>query len=63
LVFCRNSCELASEIFWSLKKEGKEIEQFDCVIAALLISNCINKILTRNSKHFEKIKKLEVISY
>lgn len=59
----KDSCEFASNIFWSLKKEGKTIEQFDCVIAALLISNGINKILTRNSKHFEKIRKLNVISY
>ena len=59
----KDSCELASEIFWSLKKEGKTIEQFDCVIAALLISNGINKILTRDSRHFERIRKLNVISY
>jgi len=59
----KDSCELSSEIFWSLKKEGKMIEQFDCVIAAMLISNGINKILTGNPKHFEKIKQLNVISY
>ena len=59
----KDSCELSSEIFWSLRKEGKMIEQFDCVIAAMLISNGINKILTRDSKHFEKIKQLNVISY
>lgn len=59
----KNSCEEASKIFWNLKKEGKTIEQFDCVIAALFIANGINKILTRNQKHFEKIKKLNVISY
>src|SRR3989338_3051519 len=58
-----DSCEEASRIFYNLKKEGKMIEQFDCVIAALLITNGINKILTRNSKHFDKIKELNVISY
>lgn len=59
----KDSCEEASKIFWNLKKEGKEIEQFDCVIAALFVTNGINKILTRNSKHFEKVKQLNVVSY
>ena len=59
----KDSCEEASKIFWNLRKEGKTIEQFDCVIAALYISNGIKKILTRNPKHFEKIKQLEVVGY
>jgi len=59
----KSSCQEASRIFWKLKKEGKTIEQFDCIIAALFITNGINKILTRNNKHFEKIKGLNVISY
>jgi predicted nucleic acid-binding protein len=58
-----NSCEEASKIFWDLKKAGKTIDQFDCVIATLFIKNGIKKILTKNSKHFEKIKQLTVISY
>ena len=59
----KDACEEASKIFWSLKREGKSIEQFDCVIAAIFITNGINKILTRNSRHFDKIKGLEVLSY
>ena len=59
----KESCEKASKIFWALKREGKMIEQFDCVIAAMLLTNGIKKILTRNTKHFEKIRELEVISY
>lgn len=59
----KESCEEASRIFWKLRKEGKTIEQFDCVIAASFTSNGIKKILTRNSKHFEKISDLTVISY
>lgn len=59
----KGSCEEASKIFWDLKKEGKPIEQFDCVIAALLLSNGITKILTRNPKHFERIKQLRAITY
>ena len=58
-----DSCEEASKIFWKLKKEGREIEQFDCVIAASFISEGVEKILTGNPKHFERIKQLSVISY
>ena len=59
----KDSCEEASGIFWELRKEGKTIEQFDCVIAALFLASGINKILTGNPKHFEKVKQLKVISY
>ncbi|MBI2649894.1 PIN domain-containing protein [Candidatus Woesearchaeota archaeon] len=59
----KDTCEEASKIFWRLKKEGKTIEQFDCAIAASFLTNGVNKILTGNPKHFEKIKQLNVISY
>ena len=53
----------ASEIFWGLKRQKKEAERFDSMIAGILLSNGINKIITKNVKHFENIKGLEVISY
>ncbi|MBS3149942.1 type II toxin-antitoxin system VapC family toxin [Candidatus Woesearchaeota archaeon] len=59
----KDSCEKASEIFWKLRKEGKTIEQFDCVIAALFLKSGIKKIVTRNKKHFENIKELNIIDY
>ena len=59
----KESCQEASKIFWRLRKEGKTIEQFDCVIASSLIGSGVEKILTRNTKHFEKIKELVVVSY
>jgi len=59
----KNSCEEASRIFWALKKDGKVIEQFDCIIAASFLKNGINKIVTRNQKHFGRIKQLSVIEY
>ncbi len=58
-----DSCEEASKILWRLKKEGNSIEDFDCVIAGILIANGINKIVTKNKKHFDRIKELKVISY
>ena len=59
----KEACEEASRIFWKLRKEGRVIEQFDCVIGASFIANGIRKIITRNPKHFEKISQLNVISY
>jgi predicted nucleic acid-binding protein len=57
------SCEKASKLFWNLKKQGKEIEQFDCTIAGIFLTNGINKILTKNPKHFERITEARVIDY
>ena len=59
----KGACEEASRIFWNLKREGKTIEQFDCVIAAIFLESGITKILTRNLKHFENIKDLKAITY
>jgi len=59
----KDSCKEASKIYWKLKEEGKIIEQFDCTIAALLLTNGIKKILTRNTEHFQRIKELKTISY
>lgn len=59
----KESCEEASRIFWKLKKEGKTIDQSDCIIAALFLANGINKIITGNPKHFERIKQLTTLHY
>ena len=59
----KESCKESSKICWALRKEGKIIEQFDCVIAAILIANGIDKILTGNPKHFERVKGLKVVRY
>lgn len=53
----------ASHIFWDLRKKGKSIEEFDCIIAGIYLSNSIDKIITKNAKHFSKIKGLKVLNY
>ncbi len=58
-----SSSKEASRIKWKLRKKGITIEEIDCSIAGILLVNGINKIITRNVKHFEKIPELEVISY
>ena len=59
----KEASKKASRISWNLQKEGKTIEPFDCAIAGILVANGVKKILTRNVKHFENIKELEVIGY
>jgi|SRR3989344_1150449 len=58
-----NSAKKSSEIFWKLSKDGATTGRFDSMIAGILIANGVNKIITRNVKHFENIKELEVIGY
>jgi len=57
------ACRRASALHWSLRKKGKPIGKFDCVIAACLLENGVKKILTRNKKHFQHIDGIQVISY
>jgi len=57
------ACKKSTEIFWQLKRSGKIIDLFDCTIAGIYLANGVNKIITRNVKHFENIKELKVISY
>ena len=59
----KNSSKKASKISFELKKDGKIIGDFDCIIAGIYLTNGVNKIITRNVKHFERIKGLKVISY
>ncbi len=58
-----SSCKKAARILLELKKMGKIIEQSDCAIAGIYLANGIDKILTKNKKHFENIKGLKVLSY
>ncbi len=59
----RRASKNARDIFVNLKKIGKIIEQFDCAIAGIYLSNGISKIITRNVEHFNKIAGLKVLSY
>jgi tRNA(fMet)-specific endonuclease VapC len=59
----RKSVKSASEIYWSLNKSGKSIEKFDCIIAGIFLSSGVNKIITRNEKHFSRIPGVKVLSY
>ena len=53
----------SASIFWELKKQGEIIEAFDCTIVGIYLANGVNRIITKNVKHFNKIKGLKVMSY
>ena len=57
------SSKKGSEIFWELKRQGKIIGRFDCMIAGILLTKGVQKLITKNKKHFENIKGLKVLSY
>ncbi len=63
LSYVKECAVKASDIFWGLKKDGKDIGRFDCMVAGILLLNGVNKIITRNVKHFDNVKGLKVIGY
>lgn len=52
----------AGKIYADLIRSGKRIELNDCLIAATALSLGINKIVTRNKKHFFRIEDIEAIT-
>lgn len=59
----QKSCKKAGEIYQTLKKNGRMIDEFDCTIAATFITQGVNTILTKNTKHFQNIPQIKVIEY
>ena len=49
-------------IYSSLVKSGGEIELNDCLIAASAISVGIEEVVTRNTKHFERIESIRAVT-
>ena len=55
--------ERAVEIFDFFDSQGQRIDDNDILIAGIMLTNGIKKILTKNVKHFERIIGLEIIKY
>jgi tRNA(fMet)-specific endonuclease VapC len=53
----------SSKIYDQLSSKGQLIEDNDILIAGIMLSNGINKLITRNKRHFAWIKELEIITY
>ena len=58
-----NSIIKAAEISAELTKQGEMISDCDCMMAGIASSKGMNKIVTRNAKHFRKIKGMTVETY
>ena len=63
LPFDEGCGELGAKITAELVKKGKLIEQNDCLIAAIILKSRFDKIITKNNKHFSRIRGLKVIGY
>ncbi len=53
------SCQIASEIYSMLRKQGKPLDNMDILIASIAIENEL-VLVTHNRKHFSRIKNLEI---
>ena len=53
----------ASRLFWELKAKGNTIGKIDSIIATNFMINGVNKIITKDKKHFSQIKGVKVLNY
>ena len=53
----------AAEISGTLMRKGETIDDCDCLIAGIALSKGVKTIITRNKKHFNKIKGIKVETY
>jgi len=53
----------SAEIFADLTKKGEMIADNDCLTAGIALSKGINKIVTKNTEHFKRIKDIKVVTY
>ena len=63
LSMSRGCGKIAAKIMAELYKKGEPIGQNDCFIVSIMKKNGIGSIITKNRKHFSRIKGIEVISY
>lgn len=53
----------AAEISAGLMKKGEPVPDADCLIAGIALSKGVSTIITKNVKHFSRIKGLTVETY
>ncbi len=63
LPFDENAVIKSAEIYTNFVKKGLETHNFDCIIAGIALSKNVNTIVTRNIKHFKRIKEIKVETY
>ena len=52
----------SAEIYHQLVSHGKQIENFDCIIASIIIKSSYSDLLTGNINHFKRIKGLNLLT-
>lgn len=63
LPFDTDCGKTASKILASLFKEGNAINQNDVLIVSIMLKHEVGAIITRNEKHFSKVRSIRVVSY
>ena len=63
LPFKKGTGIVAAKLIAELTKAGNKIGQNDCMIASIMLKNNCFEIMTKNAKHFSRIKDLKVIEY
>ncbi len=63
LDFSPSCAEEAAKIYDQLSENGKIIDDNDIMIAGIMHSRNIKRIITRNQKHFESIPGIKAVSY
>jgi tRNA(fMet)-specific endonuclease VapC len=59
LPLTEKSCEIATDIYASLRKQGNPLDDMDILIASIAIENEL-VLVTHNRKNFERLKNLEI---
>ncbi len=62
LMLKEESCRIYGNIYKRLKESGKLVNDFDLIIAAIVIENNTS-LITRNTKHFKNISELKIESW
>ena len=55
--------DVVVEIYDNLESQVQKIDDNDILIASIILSNGIKKIITKNVNHLERIKEIEIIQY
>ena len=55
--------EKAAEIYDKLESQSQMIDDNDILIAGIMLTNGINRLITRNIKYFKRVEGIEIIKY
>jgi tRNA(fMet)-specific endonuclease VapC len=62
LPLTEESAAISSDLYAELRKMGKQLDDIDILIAGIALSNGMG-LVTRNTKHFDRIEALKVIDW